>query len=96
VLLVIVACGKSAKLFADFNASLPAMTVAALQLGRPVVLIPIAVLTSLSVVAGEVWLKSENMRLGIQMANLCLWLAFACYCIIVVLVSFANLVAKLS
>jgi hypothetical protein len=93
VLLVVTKCGR---IFADFGATLPVMTVAALNLAQPLLLVPIAVATTLIVVAAEVLLKSENARLIIQMVNLFLWIAFPCFCIVVILFSLFDLIAKLS
>jgi hypothetical protein len=96
VIVVMLACRRYGKIFADFDVALPTLTWVVLQLAQPWLLASIAALTTLIVVAADIWLKSENARLGILMADLCFWIAFACFSIIVVLVSFANLIAKLS
>jgi len=96
VALLILVVNRTGRIFADFNAHLPAATVAALNLTQPILLVSIAVATTLMVVAAEVLLKSEHARLIIQMVDLCLWIVFACFCVIVVLLAILDLVTKLS
>ena len=96
VALVLLVVTKYGQVFADFRATLPAVTVVALNLAQPMLLLPLAVVTTLIVVAAEVLLKSQNTRLIVQMVDLSLWIAFPCFCIIVILFSLFDLIAKLS
>jgi hypothetical protein len=78
---IYIAC-KNERIFRDFNATLPDSSVIALQAARPIVLVPIAVVTTAIVVAAELLLKSATCRSAVQVTILLLWLAFTCFCLI--------------
>ena len=96
VALLILVVTKYGMIFKDFNATLPAITVAVLNLTQPMLLVPVAAVTTLIVVAAEVLLKSARSRLIIQMVDLSLWIIFTCSCIVVLQFSLLDLIAKLS
>ena len=84
------------KIFADFSVKLPVMTVVALNLTQPILLAPVAALTTLIVVAVEVLLKSGIARFVVQMVSLSLWMVFAGFCFIAIQIPLVSLIAKLS
>ncbi len=82
-------------LFADFGATLPDMSVIALQATKPVVLVPIVLATTLVVVVAEAMPTSAASRIVIQTGVFAFWFAFICLCIIALVVPLFTIVEKL-
>jgi hypothetical protein len=82
VIVMIQVSHKNERIFADFNATLPDTAVIASQATKPLVLVPIALLTTAIVMVAETLLKSATGRSVIQVTVLFLWLALTCFCLI--------------
>ena len=83
------------RIFADFHATLPVMSVIALQANRVMVLVPIAAIITAIVVVAEASLQSAAFRFSIQMIVLSLWLAFTCFCVFAIVVPSFTLIQRL-
>jgi hypothetical protein len=86
---------KNERLFADFNATLPHVSAIALQVTKPLVLVPIAMLTTAIVVIAESLLQSVGSRLVIQAIVVVLWAVLAFACLLAIELPLVTIVEKL-
>ena len=86
---------KYQNIIKDFNATLPSMAVLALQAVKPMVLVPIAVITTAGVVLAEVLLTSAASRIVIQIGVFLFWLAFSGICYFAIILPLFSLIEKL-
>jgi hypothetical protein len=85
-------------LFKDFkaNSSLPAITQVTLNVTRPLLIVPVAVLSTVVVLAAELWLRTPASRIVVQAITLCVWFLFTCVCVVTIAVPLFNLITKLT
>jgi hypothetical protein len=83
-------------IFADFRATLPGISIIALQATQPIVLVPIAVITTAIVVVAEALLQSATYRSAVQALVLFLWLAFTCFCLIAIEMPLVTILKNIS
>lgn len=89
---------KYQALFKDFKASssLPAITQVTLKVTRPLLIVPIAALSTAVVVAAELLLKTPASRVVVQAITLCVWFLFTCVCVVTIAVPLLNLITELA
>ncbi|MFZ1932138.1 MAG: hypothetical protein WCB27_04630 [Thermoguttaceae bacterium] len=92
---VILLSRKCQTTFKDFNATLPVMSVIALQVAQAMVLVPIAAVTTAVVVAAEMLLTSAASRIVIQIGVFLFWSALTCFCVIALELQLFTLIQNL-